>query len=492
MGTSYGWRRSFLAHNDAANRWVNAVNDNAIIVGWAKKIGELFPTMASYCAVYTNDNIKWCGLTVGYCMAVNGIRPVFGATDVDKFLYALAWKQFGTRVNSPEPGDVLVFNFGGSDNHVTLYEETQGDCYVCHGGNQSNEVQLSNYAITQCLGIYRPPAPSINISMVVSQPLVVKLNSGITATMFGGAADYETSAYDGHVITDTELGVALPYHFAGARPNVCVWKNGKSVICKIVDVGPWNTDDPYWQTGTRPEAESGISNSGKKTNLAGIDLTPAAASAIGIDGKGIVDWQFVDASEPGPAPLVAAAAPAFTEIHQLLNRLDAMKAGAITAPITSDANAATALAKQVELALLIHRVTTLIPAASAKLAQPGITLPVSSQDPTQQFVDIFNAVCGRPAGQQTLGQVNGALGQTIGNMLDGKKTAIGIAGAMLTAILQNVGPTISMSSILPFLSTAQGGAGTIGLGTVAMPFFFAVAAWGLTGKFEKWLQPPPK
>jgi hypothetical protein len=88
--------------------------------------------------------------------------------------------------------------------------------------------------------------------------------------------------------------------------------------------------------------------------------------------------------------------------------------------------------------------------------------------------------------------VNGALGQTIGNMLDGKKTAIGIAGAMLTAILQNVGPTISMSSILPFLSTAQGGAGTIGLGTVAMPFFFAVAAWGLTGKFEKWLQPPPK
>jgi hypothetical protein len=37
------------------------------------------------------------GLTVGYCMALNGVKPVFGRSDVDKFLFAEAWLQFGRR-----------------------------------------------------------------------------------------------------------------------------------------------------------------------------------------------------------------------------------------------------------------------------------------------------------------------------------------------------------------------------------------------------------
>jgi uncharacterized protein (TIGR02594 family) len=462
----------------------NAVNDNAVIVGWAQKIGELFPDMAPYCANYTNDSIAWCGLTVGYCMAINGIKPVFGATDTDKFLYALAWKQFGTPVTSPQPGDVLVFYFGGSDHHVTLYEQTQGDCYVCRGGNQSNEVKLSNYAITQCLGIYRPPAATISVPVVASPPLTVKLNSGITATVFGGVADHETSAYDGHVITDTELGVALPYHFPGARPNVCVWNAGKSVVCKIVDVGPWNTDDPYWQTGTRPEAESGVDNTGRKTNLAGIDLTPAAASAIGIAGKGIVDWEFVDGSQPEPTPQAATTSPALSQIQQLINQLEVMMAGTTTIPAaTTTAAPAATPAAQVNLALLIQQVLTL--AANAKSNQPGATPPSApSQDQIQQFISILSAVAGSPTGQKVLGQVNGALGQTIGNLLDGKKSAIGIIGATLTAVLQSAGPTLSTN--IPIVGSWAG------LGSAAIPVFLGITAWGILGKVEKWVQSLPK
>lgn len=63
-----------------------ALGDNPVILSWPNKIGELFPEMASYCREYTHDSIAWCGLTVGYCMALNGIRPVFGATDTDRFL----------------------------------------------------------------------------------------------------------------------------------------------------------------------------------------------------------------------------------------------------------------------------------------------------------------------------------------------------------------------------------------------------------------------
>ena len=73
-----------------------------------------------------------------------------------------------------------------------------------------------------------------------------------------------------------------------------MWNGTKSVVCNVVDVGPWNTNDPYWQTGARPEAESGVDNTGRRTNLAGIDLTPAAAAAVDIAGKDIVAWEFVD------------------------------------------------------------------------------------------------------------------------------------------------------------------------------------------------------
>jgi len=117
-------------------------------------------------------------------------------------------------------------------------------------------------------------------------------NMGIVATVFGGRADPETSAYTGHAITDSEIGFSLP----GAVPEgtrVRAYANGKSVVGPVVDKGPWNTNDPYWEAHARPQAESGTDMRGRHTNKAGIDLTPATARALGIDGKGVVDWEFV-------------------------------------------------------------------------------------------------------------------------------------------------------------------------------------------------------
>lgn len=118
--------------------------------------------------------------------------------------------------------------------------------------------------------------------------------TNIIATVFGGIDDPQPSAYsdEGNGWAN-KLGCALPYHFSGKRPQVRVYANGKIVLCEIVDVGPWNTHNNYWDTDSRPQAESGIDMSGRHTNHAGIDLTPAAAKALGIDGKGVVDWEFV-------------------------------------------------------------------------------------------------------------------------------------------------------------------------------------------------------
>jgi hypothetical protein len=141
--------------------------------------------------------------------------------------------------------------------------------------------------------VARPTDPNIQ----VDNPAPIPGNQkDITASVFGGKDDYNTSAYDPNkVLNDTDLYVALPDKFTEERPQVKVYNRETvaSAVAEILDVGPWNTDDPYWSKGTRPQAESGTDMSGRTTNNAGIDLSPALAKKLGIDGMGTVDWEFV-------------------------------------------------------------------------------------------------------------------------------------------------------------------------------------------------------
>lgn len=126
--------------------------DNPVILGFARKIGELYPEMKSYAANYTSDGIAWCGVFVAYCMAMSGIRPVFGAADIDKWMWAQAWKQFGTATSAPQIGDVLVLA-----RHVTMYAGTRDGRYIGLGGNQSDSVKESLYSADSVEAIRRPP-----------------------------------------------------------------------------------------------------------------------------------------------------------------------------------------------------------------------------------------------------------------------------------------------------------------------------------------------
>jgi hypothetical protein len=293
--------------------------------------------------------------------------------------------------------------------------------------------------------------------------------ANIVATVFGGHADPNTSAYDGHLIDDQERGVALPFRFPDAqRPKVRVTNtaNAKSTICNIVDVGPWNTQDPYWQTGARPQAESGTDMRGRPTNRAGIDLTPGTASAIGISGKGQVNWEFATAAIPTRPQMPDAA----LAILQLLQKN--MKDGGIKMPLPAD-----------DVSALLQQLFKLLQGAGAPTGPATPTTnpapATDATDPTKQIFDLLAGIIVPALGKQipALGQVNGALGQTIGNLLDGKKTAIGIFGSLLSSLL----PALSSSTGL--LSGVSALAPQIGL-----PIFLAVAAWGVLGKMEKWAQ----
>jgi hypothetical protein len=166
-------------------------------------------------------------------------------------------------------------------------------CFVDSSAD-ANAYKTKFKAICQAIAdVARPTDPNIE----VIHPAPIPANqTEITASVFGGESDYNVSAYnEDKVLNDTDFYVALPDRIEGTRPNVRVYnrETGAEAVATIEDVGPWNIDDPYWEKGTRPQAESGYDMSGRKTNSAGIDLSPALAEELDIDGMGKVDWEFV-------------------------------------------------------------------------------------------------------------------------------------------------------------------------------------------------------
>ena len=168
-------RRTYLARYYARDldgtEWSpNDGRPNPKIQEWLQAISSTYPNMASYCDLVMHDDyFSWCGLTVGYCMDKAGIAPVFGTTETGRFLYAEAWLGWGKPVGIPQLGDVVVFDFGGGDHHVTLFEKDNGNgTWSCHGGNQTHEVRLTNFPKSKVMGI-RHPAP---VSGSVSQDTV--------------------------------------------------------------------------------------------------------------------------------------------------------------------------------------------------------------------------------------------------------------------------------------------------------------------------------
>ena len=146
--------------------------------------------------------------------------------------------------------------------------------------------------------------------------------TNITATSFAGSNDSvtsRTSAYDESIIDgDRELAAALPYRVPADQRLIRVFYKGRTIDTPIRDVGPWNTKDPYPETGTRPQAETGIDTTGRKTNLAGLDITPAAWTALGYagnprDAKDTVDWDFVHVLDGRGAPPQLSAVGGGTE-----------------------------------------------------------------------------------------------------------------------------------------------------------------------------------
>lgn len=128
--------RSYLGQDE-----VPGSASNPVILQMAAAIGAKYPRQRAYAATYTNDDIKWCGVFTGACLAINDVEPIFGATATDRWMWAQAWKQFGIALDQPRIGCIVVFA-----RHVGFYVGEDGDYYLILGGNQSNTVKISRFA----------------------------------------------------------------------------------------------------------------------------------------------------------------------------------------------------------------------------------------------------------------------------------------------------------------------------------------------------------
>lgn len=266
-----------------------------------------------WCAIFANAALESCGITGTRSPSSQSFRsnPNF------------------VSLSGPAKGAIVVYWRGSQVSglgHVGFYRGEDATRVWTLGGNENDMVEIAalpkNSSSFGLIGYYWPaslPLPQIGAvempagaaASVTSPPAGAApatpaadgVQTNIIATYFGG----QQSAY-GPPINDNSPGVALPFRFTGTRPRVRVTgvKSGVSVDCDIVDIGPWNINDPYWQTGTRPQAESGMDlgqvSQGvpRRTNGAGIDLTLAAATAVGVDGKGFVSWQFIESAPAAP------------------------------------------------------------------------------------------------------------------------------------------------------------------------------------------------
>jgi len=96
----------------------------------------------------------------------------------------------------------------------------------------------------------------------------------------------------GDIIQPGAMFVALP-HRSALRRNVEVRYRERIAIVPVLDVGPWNIDDAYWESGQRPAAERGRGAYRTPVNHAGIDLSDAVFFALGLRDNDYLEWRFV-------------------------------------------------------------------------------------------------------------------------------------------------------------------------------------------------------
>lgn len=131
---------------DEAKKWIGIkeMNNNPKVLNFATIVG------GDVAQDYNDTSIPWCGLFIAFCMAQIGVVPV------ETPLWARNWAKFGTHLDVPAYGCIIVFARGNAG-HVGFYMGENSDYYFVLGGNQSDSVCLTQVAKNRAIA-YRWPS----------------------------------------------------------------------------------------------------------------------------------------------------------------------------------------------------------------------------------------------------------------------------------------------------------------------------------------------
>lgn len=142
------------------------VGSNKIILDWATDVNLM----------YKSDDIPWCGLFVGHCIASTLDREVLPTN----ILGARSWARFGIKTH-PTPGAVMVFwrtSLQSGKGHVGFYagQNENATAYRIVGGNQSDSVSLAWVSSSRFLDARWPAT----VPPPVPKPVVVGLQDELS------------------------------------------------------------------------------------------------------------------------------------------------------------------------------------------------------------------------------------------------------------------------------------------------------------------------
>jgi hypothetical protein len=178
-------------------------------------------------------------------------------------------------------------------------------------------VRLATYATLATLWIAQTGLAAAQ-EYVAASPVTVRLwatREGLVGKTTAG----------GHLVTAGDHFVALPSRKALNR-SVIVSYRGKSVTAPVLDIGPWNRDDAWWEVGAArgqfpdlprfvPEAWAAYENgyndgrdgSGRYVTFpAMIDLSDGVYADLGMQQSDWVDATLTWVDAPSPPPLAPA------------------------------------------------------------------------------------------------------------------------------------------------------------------------------------------
>lgn len=134
-----------VAVNELGQKEILGPDQNPSIVRYAKEGGKF--------DWISEEETPWCSIFINWCAKQAGLKGSGLAN-------ARSWLVVGQPVESPQPGDVVVFWRESRDSwkgHVGFFFgfSKDGSRVFCLGGNQGNQVSISSFDVAQVLGYRR-------------------------------------------------------------------------------------------------------------------------------------------------------------------------------------------------------------------------------------------------------------------------------------------------------------------------------------------------